>query len=392
MEVLVRILMKKKILTEKEAKEVLGEVRKEIKKSKVAEKDRTKNKKVSLNNAERSPYWFEKIKISGDLRLRNQWQETESNRRNRVRIRYRLNGILNAGNSFKIGFGFASGSGDPRSTNVTLDNTFDTKDIRLDHAYVEYSPINYMSFWAGKYKGIYSSLWEVSDLIWDDDLRPEGGGGKISFSNERFSLNLNTGFFILKERKSESDSSMIYFQPHIKIKFPHNLVISGAISYYNSLGVRGHLLKYSSETNTIDNGVLKYDYDVLSPEISVEFLKVSDPIPYFSFFGEYVYNTSPESDNEGYLGGIKFGDRKVNKYGKWQFKYMYRRLERDAWLDTFPDSDSYGGRTGIKGHEVVFKFGITKNLILGIDFYRMKKIKLLKDVENLLQTDFVWKF
>ena len=40
----------------------------------------------------------------------------------------------------KVGFGLASGTNDPRSTNQSFTNSFETPDIRLDYAYATYKP------------------------------------------------------------------------------------------------------------------------------------------------------------------------------------------------------------------------------------------------------------
>ena len=71
---------------------------------------------------------------------------------------------------------------------------------------------------------------------------------------------------------------------------------------------------------------------------------------------------------------------------------MYRRLEKDAWIDAYPDSDSYGGETGIKGHEVVFTYGLAKNVTLGLDYYYMENITGPTIGENIVQTDVEFKF
>ncbi len=383
-ELLLRILVKKGILTKDEAKRIKGEVKKELS---------TPKEKVSLSETREKPSEIlKRIKFSGDFRIRNQWQDTGNNDRDRERIRYRLNGLVKPFKDFEIGFGFASGGSDPRSTNVTLGDTFDTKDIRLDHVYAEYFFKDGVSIWAGKYKDIYKSLWEVCDLLWDDDLRPEGAGMRLRFGGDNFKSFFNFGMFILDELKSKADPRMFYFEPGISFDFSKKVSLSGAISYYYTENVKGNVLNYSSGTNTLEDGVLKYDYNSIEPILSLEFKNISNLIHYASIFGEYVYNPDPQCNNSGYLIGFKFGDKRINDFKKWQAKYMYRRLEKDAWLDVFPDSDSFGGKTGIRGHEFLFKFGIYKNFILGFDYYRMKKIEKPEDIENLFQTDLVWKF
>ena len=137
-----------------------------------------------------------------------------------------------------------------------------------------------------------------------------------------------------------------------------------------------------------------YDVDGLE---DVEEHRIKKPfgesagINYIAAFADGVYNPGPKSDGAGYLFGIKFGDKKVKKQGQWQMKTLYRAMERDAWLDILPDSDAYQGMTGMKGVEFVLKYGIAKNVILGIDYYRSELLHSGMK-ENLFQVDMVYKF
>jgi hypothetical protein len=69
------------------------------------------------------------------------------------------------------------------------------------------------------------------------------------------------------------------------------------------------------------------------------------------------------------MTGFKFGAEKIEKWADWQLGYNYAMLGRDAILDILPDSDRYGGRTGMRSHELKFDFGLGKNTWLGLDAY-----------------------
>ena len=61
--------------------------------------------------------------------------------RDRARIRFRLGAETKVNDQTKVLFGLATGGTDPRSTNQTLENSFELKDIRLDYVYAEYAPL-----------------------------------------------------------------------------------------------------------------------------------------------------------------------------------------------------------------------------------------------------------
>ena len=90
-------------------------------------------------------------------------------------------------------------------------------------------------------------------------------------------------------------------------------------------------------------------------------------IPRASVVGDYIYNPDPESDNHGWMAGLIVGSKKVKDWGDWSAMYLYRRLEKDAWIDTLPDSNAFEGKTGIKGHEGKVTFGLTKDTTFGFD-------------------------
>jgi hypothetical protein len=74
-----------------------------------------------------------------------------------------------------------------------------------------------------------------------------------------------------------------------------------------------------------------------------------------------------------------------------KFKYNYRYLEKDAFADTYPDSDAADGMTGVKGHEAEVKFAVYKNTSFNIDYYHMTQIDGDKDWD-VLQLDLVVSF
>jgi hypothetical protein len=109
-------------------------------------------------------------------------------------------------------------------------------------------------------------------------------------------------------------------------------------------------------------------------------------------FGQYV-NSDASDDDLGYLAGLKFGHKKVKKFGQWQVKYNYRRLEQDAWPDFLSDSDFYDGETDVQGSEIEFTFGLAKNVTIGIDYYKSEQIDRKPTIEeDLVQVDLVLKY
>ncbi|MFQ5588797.1 MAG: putative porin [Nitrospiria bacterium] len=349
------------------------------------------------------PQWVKTIEAKGDLRLRYQLTEKDETGkttpdRSRGRIRARLGISGKVTDDAQVFIGLASGGGDPRSTNQTLQDTFSTKAINLDYAYAKIKLTKQITFLGGKIVR-KSIIWEPSDLLWDSDVNVEGGGLVLRTGP----VFLKAGGFILDESKEDltatppkthtADPLMYVVQPGVKID-SGNLHVKAAVTYYGFSSVQGRSLEHSAGSNTMTGGALRYDYDAISPALEIGLKNAAgEAVPYAALFAEYVKNADPSDENIGLLIGFKAGARKVVKAGQWQFKYLYRKLEKDAWLDTFPDSDFAGGKTGYKGHEVVVQVGLKKNVALGLDYYMTEELNSTTDKEEkILQVDLALKF
>jgi hypothetical protein len=157
--------------------------------------------------------------------------------------------------------------------------------------------------------------------------------------------------------------------------------------------VKGNQFAYSAGTNSTDaNGDLLYNYSSIAFDAEVGF-KFKSYIEKVALFGEFV-KSDADNDNVGWLVGFKFG-RSIKKFGDWEFKFNYRSLEKDAWLDFLPDSDFYDGDTNVAGWETELKFGLAKHVYLALDYYNTHLINHPSggdEPQNLFQFDVNFKF
>jgi polyhydroxyalkanoate synthesis regulator phasin len=406
-DILLEKLVDKGVLTGAEAQQVKYETQEQVK------------KEVATGKSESLPAWLQNIKLKGDLRLRYQYAHTKNDgdvqkdvNIGRVRMRLGLEAKINE--KLMAGIGIATGSGDPRSTNITFGNTkyegsggagYSTKmDIKLDYAYAKYSALPWLELVGGKML-LGDVFWEPTDLIWDTDITPEGGvlGFKKSISNT--ALFMKTGALVVQDDTSNtSDPAMAYIiQAGADQKINDSLSLKGAFTMYNFSNIKGATSSgKSSGTNTGNvtkgSSAYTYDYNMLNPALE---LSIKDPfkavglgIEKLKFFGEYVKNPAAPDKNTGFSMGFQFGNDKVKKWGDWQVKYIYAMLEKDAVLDVLPDSDRYGGKTGMRSHEVSLTYGLGTNTYFGLDVYRSWNIQgsSRKAPETLVQVDWNMKF
>jgi polyhydroxyalkanoate synthesis regulator phasin len=395
-DVLVSKLVEKGVLSPSEGQIILDETKSEV------------AKQNAKGENEAIPKWIQNIRMKGDFRLRYQYSYTNNtlNDRHRARIRLRLGVEGQVNDKLMAGVGLATGLSDgsadaARSTNATLENGFSKKPIALDYAYAKYTPYSWVEIIGGKFN---NPLWMPTDLVWDGDINSEGGSINLKKTlNSKLDVFLNTGIFVLDESglAGQNDDPMMYvMSPGFNYKVTDKVSVKGAFTYNNSSNVKGNTLNGTSSTNSTSGGGLKYDFIVMEPAIEVS---ISEPLKFtrlpvlgkaenLSLFGQYVNNTIPSDENNGFAVGFNLGAKKVAKFGDWQFKYIYAMLEKDAILDILPDSDRYSGKTGIRSHEGVLTFGLSKNTFLGLDIYRSWSIIDPKAAETLVQADWNMKF
>jgi hypothetical protein len=384
-DVLIDILEKKGILTPQEAREVLSEIQTQ------KDKDKAQVKEVESSGL-KLPKWVENTKVYGDFRFRNQYEDNDNkDSQDRWRMRWRFGLETEINEKWKTGFRLASGNEDPRSRNVTLDDTFDTSNVQLDLAYAQFDPNEYWSLVAGKFK---NPIWKPKDLLWDSDINPEGIAVQLlNYKINDFEVFVTPGFYFLDDFSSDSSDPWLgLIQVGANGKLTDSLSFKFAGTFYNFQDLEGNDFEYSAGTNSRDaDGNFKYDYDAFGADAELG-MKLSGPVPFAGIFGQYV-NSNTSDDDEGYLAGVKFGHKKVEKFGQWQVKYNYRRLEQDAWPDFLPDSDFYGGETDVKGSEIEFIFGLAKNVTIGLDYYKTEQIDRKPTIEeDLVQVDLIVKY
>jgi hypothetical protein len=341
--------------------------------------------------------------ISGDLRYRHETIDKEgSDARNRHRIRARF-GIKGEVNDHLTLVGrLASGSSDPVSTNQTLDGSFASKGLVLDRAYfawhTETAGGARFNVLGGKIKNPYF-IPGKSQILWDGDLNPEGLAVQwTSRPDAPASVFVNAGGFWVDERSSDDDSMLLGAQAGVRTKV---LTAGAGMFAYSETKGRSPFFdagdSFGNSTVAVDpDGIPDsgdetqvYAQDFREFEVFFELSIPAAPLP-VTLSGDLVRNTAPDEDNTAYLVGLAVG--KAKKPGQWQAGYNYRKVEKDAVLGVFCDSDFIGGGTDGSGHVFSFKVAVGGNAALGATYFH-NKAGLDSEMDyKRLQVDFVSKF
>jgi hypothetical protein len=273
-DVLLRVLVRKGILTEKEAVAVRSEVAKE--KAKEAPKPVTASASTGdgglLSKLDISKS-IEKLKLYGDMRLRYQYETRDAqfepglginnrqhrsasgSQESRFRFRLRLNADYRFTDDIFAGVELQTNNAND-SANQTFENGFNDYDIFISRAYLGWDATKWLRVVGGKMPSYFYN----TDLMWDPDINPTGAFESIAFhklGEEQFEssldkdgktvskpvtkpweLTFNAGQFIFDnnpegafDHDSGTDAWLFYSQLVGAYRFAHDVKVTLAPGY-----------------------------------------------------------------------------------------------------------------------------------------------------------------
>lgn len=331
--------------------------------------------------------WQDRISLDGDFRHRFEGIDDASKDtdRFRQRIRARLGLEAMVTDQWSVHFRLITGSSDPVSGNQTIGDGFSTKGFHLDRGYFKYSPSYLPGFcvMGGKTGNPFIRM-DKTELIWDSDLNFEGASFKYRNDiSDRVSFHLRGGGFCVEERKTDDDTRLFAGQTGLSVTPAEDVKLTFGGGYYSYDDVKGRHGFYESDefsgnstseffgvpgdSSTMYTGYAN-DFKLLEVfgRLSFKIEKVS-----CSVFGNFVQNSEADENNQGWLAGTTI--KKGKGVGSVKLHANYRKLEKDAVLGLFTDSDTWGGGTDGKGLQIGLGVGVADNASLGFTYYLDKK-------------------
>lgn len=357
------------------------EAEKEFKQSTMARLKALEDKNKDPKTGKDKDAWWDIIKFSGDFRLRHETIDTDTTQvRHRSRIRTRLNMDAKVNDEVDFGFRLATNEGgDAVSTNQTLTSGFSKKAVFIDLAYVDYHPSKDLRFQGGKIPQPFVTVGR-SDLIWDGDLTPEGIAAKYNAVIDALEFFFVGAIYSINEKSTALDDTRMFgAQVGIRTDLGGDMKLTAGASIFSYPDTKGELVfPTSSAPTTFGSGgsgnqttgaaaSLLYAKEFKELEFFLEIATTLMEKP-FAVFADVVDNIATSGDDKAWLAGFAFG--KLSNPGDWAVNYNYRKLQRNAMIGSFTDSDSGGGGTNHKGHKVSFETQIAKKWSGGITYFR----------------------
>jgi Putative porin len=401
---LIQKLEDKGILTDQDANQLKGEI--------------ASNEQNSQQNTFKSllPDWLNSMKLTGDFRLRDQWQVRHDRvtaasandlARNRGRMRARLNVEDQVNDKLKVIVGIAtngeSGSypGNDRSNNITFggnggsEGTFNKSALVLNKAYAIYTPASYVTLMGGQ---MDNPIWEPASLLWDPDITPIGGVVQFQKKlNDYITPFSTSGFLVVKDQtpsispvatNTKTDPYIFFTQDGIKGNLTEKVYYKAAGTYYNFSDPNHFVLDNSNATNELSTsatGGYDYNFELLGGAVELgmndpfgELLPAPIYIPQVGVFGSYFQNLDPSHQNAAWDIGAYMGSSAINGFGTWKLQSYWKVLERNSWMDALPDDDFYSGDTDTEGLRTQLDVGLAKNVWMTLSYFHTNVYKYFR--------------
>jgi len=337
-------------------------------------------------------------------------------------LRARLNFEDQINDKVKVIVGIATngensaGLGNPRSNNLTFggnntgENPFYKSTIVLQKAYAIYTPTSWATLEGGQ---MDNPIWEPvtgnSQLLWDPNITQQGGAVLLQKRlNDYVTPWATSTMFVLDDAAPSTSATAFKTDPYmyveqggIKGNLTEKVYYKAGISYYGVsnpdrvvFSNRPSSTSTTSPTNNTNstNGTgsqYTYGYYLIGGALDLgmndrfgELLPSPIYIPQIGVVAQFYENNGAPSSagNKAWELGGYVGSSQLNGWGTWKLTSVYKVLERNAWLDVFPDADDYNGATDTAGIRTQLDLGLAKNTWLTLTYYH---VNVFKDISAL---------
>ncbi|MBI4431659.1 MAG: putative porin [Candidatus Omnitrophica bacterium] len=382
------------------------------------------------------PSWLEGLAYDGSFRLRYEAFDQSPNRADRNRFRGALNFGLkkDLGKDFLVGFRLGTGEPnttngseglnvDPTSGNQTFTNKFNFKNIWIQEMYARYmpsyleglGPIRKAEFGGGKFPNPLKDY--STSIVWDHDVRPEGAYEKIEVgvlkdagALEDLSFTVLLSQFILGEVGTLHGDQEMYgytgaLDADVNVGLEKPMHYRVAANVYDFVDIEDNVFIGATSlarTNTSNAAgtLAQDDWNILQLYQEVSFKDspiIGKPVKLWfdvagNAEGSHVDGTVNSNERKAWSFGGKLN--KLDKKGSWEAGYQYFRIEPNAVVAAFNESDLGLGFTDKVGSKIWSGYGLTDNLALNFTMWFVDDLTQNAGNDNVdrYQTDLTWKW
>jgi len=290
----------------------------------------------------------ERLEVTGDLRLRQEWSFDLPGApdRSRQRLRLRVAARYAVDDELSVGARVVTGSrDDPNSPNATLGDGLDGLELSLDRAFLEWRPESTpgTKLTAGKFAHPFYVNPVYGELVWDADVQPEGL--VLQQACDDTGVVVVLGGYALVEQGSAADAFAVVSQVAWRSALGSDTTATIAAGYYHYTDATPDgsqlLLGDNGGNATVDTNMdmvaddFASDFGIGNAIVGVECAGWSQPVV---FAGEVIHNRrAVGGQDDGWALGVAVG--RSNAPGDWKFEYQLSDVERDAVFSPFAQDD-----------------------------------------------------
>jgi hypothetical protein len=318
----------------------------------------------------------ESLKVFGDFRYRHQ-SETQDPKQMRTMERFQARLGVNAQveEDLKATIRLMTGSS-ATSGNQTMGDEkaagMPRRTFGVDLAYFDYQPTKGLDFFGGKMPQPFIFAGK-NQMLLDRDITPEGLALKYSLPliEKELDFFIQGGSFWVKENyddqfgEDKTDNMLNGGQLGLVWK-PGEWTITAGMGSFAYTGLKDTpptniTSGGKANGNTVDvNGNYPTNFDI--EEKLFEIKKRMGTVDVI-LFGEMLENTDAPGLNKAQAYGVQLA------YKNWLFSWSHEKVEKDAVVGLFTDSDFGGGVTSSSGQVWSLAYKLTKKVLLQYTVY-----------------------
>lgn len=324
---------------------------------------------------------------------------SEDRHRLRARARFGLTAKIDA--NWSAGVRLSTGNArDPVSANQTLGTYSNRYSLLLDRAYIRWQYRKEFNVVAGR----IANPWFGTDLQWDNDLSFDGVAlqwtPKLASDIRGFAT--VAALPVQEVELSSADKWLFGAQAGATLAAsPSSIGGRVGLGYFRYTNLRGKVSPpgssinefsapaFAQQGNTYYNISSDPDSPLLGLASDYRLINLTAQIDLPSIAGkrvivtgDYVHNlgfnrrevssrvgVAVDEQVDAYHVQVLFGNAEVKALHEWQVSAAYKRIERDALLDAFNDSDFRLGGTDARGYVLGGSYGVAKNTSLNVRYF-----------------------
>jgi hypothetical protein len=337
-----------------------------------------------------APAWFNRLSLSGDIRVRLQrllddtGPSLAENIRPRERIRVGLSGQVNESMSatVRVSTG-ALGAPGANSANQDLSEFGGRKQVGFDLGYLEYKAAPGWNVYLGKFPNLFFTA-AKTEMVWNSHFAFEGIQTRYNPELGNFKpWVLLLYSHMLDNASGAPDIAMWGAQIGTQAMFG-DLTANAAFSSYNYNNIGGQLrtaqttgrgnvdtdvnrgnlnaLGNTVDCSTVlDTCIYVHDYQLLGAGFDLTYATGFAPL---MIYGDFIQNTMVDEGNSAWILGTRLGALK--NVGDWFLEFTYREVQRDALFGLHGESSFLNGGTDVVGHQVRIVYQLLTSTTLGV--------------------------